>query len=106
MGARSKFTNAELPGGGVLVVVDGTERDVGWKMGREVDWNALLASRFWSMVLAALYQFLGEVSRGHPYGIVAIMFWTWGSNPFRNLTTMVLGSVYPDSDTSSKNSSK
>ena len=75
MGARSKFTNTELPDEGALVMVGGTGRDVGREVGREADWNASLASQFWSMVLAALYQFSGEVSKGRPYGMVAIMFW-------------------------------
>ena len=74
MSPRSKFTNTELPDEGALVVVGGMGQDVGRKTGWEADWNALLASQFWSMVLAALYQFSGEVSRGHPYGMVAIVF--------------------------------
>ena len=69
------FTSKELPSGGALTVGGGTGRDTGWRMGREADWNASLASQFWSMVLAALYQFSGEVSRGRLYGMVAIVFW-------------------------------
>ena len=75
MSLGSKFIGTELPDRGALVVVGGTEWDVGQKTGREADWNTSLASRFWSMVLAALYQFLGEVSKGHLYGMVAIVFW-------------------------------
>ena len=75
MSLGSKFISTELPDRGALVMVGGTERDVGWKTGQEADWNASLASRFWSMVLAALYQFSGEVSKGRPYGMVAIVFW-------------------------------
>ena len=75
MSPGSKFIGTELPDKGALVVVGGTEWDVGRKTGQEADWNASLASQFWSMVLAALYQFLGEVSKGRPYGMVAIEFW-------------------------------
>ena len=75
MSPGSKFTGTELPDRGALVMVGGMERDVGRKAGREADWNASLASWFWSMVLVALYQFSGEVSRGRPYGMVAIVFW-------------------------------
>ena len=74
MSPGSKFTGTELPDEEALVVIGGTERGVGWKTGQEADWNASLASWFWSMVLAALYQFSGEVSRDCPYGMVAIVF--------------------------------
>jgi len=41
---------------------------VDWSM----DWNALFASRAWSILQAATYQASGSVSVGHPKGMVAI----------------------------------
>ena len=42
------------------------EQGAGWGVGQEANWNASLASQFWSMVFAALYQSPGEVSKGLP----------------------------------------
>ena len=51
-------------------------------------------------------SFIPIFGGGCPYGMVAIVLWIWGSNPFQNLTTIVLRSIYPASDTNSRNSSK
>jgi len=39
---------------------------------RSVDWNALFASRAWSILRAAVYQASRSVSAGCPKGMVAI----------------------------------
>jgi len=40
----------------------------------DIDWKALLASRAWSILRAALYHASGSVSVGYPYSMVAIWF--------------------------------
>ena len=58
----SIFTGVGLVLTKLIGIEQGTRRGVGW----EANLNASLASQFWSIVFAALYQSPGEVSRGLP----------------------------------------
>jgi len=50
----------------------GAERAGVTVIDQSVDWNALFASRAWSILWAAVYQASGSVSAGRPKDMVAI----------------------------------
>ena len=55
--------------------------------------KAALAAWFWSMRTAASYHASGSRSSGRPVAMVATASAMAGFRPWRNLTTMVFGSV-------------
>jgi len=71
--------------------------------GRCEAWKASSAARFWSIWTASSNQASGSISDGHPDAIPANAADMRQSSPQWNLTTMVFGSVYPESYMRSRN---
>ena len=71
----------------------------------EAEWKASFARRFWSKRLAVEYQASMSSSSGRSCPDSAILSWITALSPQRNLTTMAIASVYPETSMRLSNSS-
>ena len=74
----------------------GVADDAGVVRRCKAEWKASFARRFWSKRLVVEYQASMSSSLGRSCPDSAILSWITALSPRRNLTTMAIASVYPE----------